>query len=437
MEMSCHQDTNYSKSNITSMKTIFKYAYIFLGAALLLLSSCDETLSGDLSQIVFSKEKKTITYNLSVDQTTVNFGSGQSSQRIIVSSNDSWEVTTQDSWIKLSDKNENGFTVSVEANTGSERKGTITVEGTNSGKVTINVTQSGISYDISATPTSVNFGSGQSSQNITVTSNDSWEVTTQYSWIELSDINKQGFTISVKANNGPERSGTVIVQGTNSGKSVSINVTQTKASDISRDDFSGDNSLDGNGHEYVDLGLSVKWATCNIGASKPEDYGDYFAWGETTTKTTYNWSTYTLCYGFSSTLTKYCNESIFGTVDNKTTLDLADDAARANWGGSWRMPTEAEQYELCEKCTWTWTTQNGVKGCKISSKRNSNSIFLPAAGYRLEGALNNAGTYGYYWSSSLNTGYSSNARILYFNSYRVDWYYDDRAVGRSVRAVCP
>lgn len=161
MEVSCPQDTNYSKSNITSMKTIFKYAYIFLGAALLLLSSCDETLSGDLSQIVFFKEKKTITYNLSVGQTTVNFGSGQSSQKIIVSSNDSWTVTTQDSWIKLSDKNENGFTVSVEANTGSERKGTITVEGTNSGKtVTINVTQSGVSYDISATPTSVNFGSG-------------------------------------------------------------------------------------------------------------------------------------------------------------------------------------------------------------------------------------------------------------------------------------
>ncbi|MCQ2242625.1 MAG: BACON domain-containing protein [Bacteroidaceae bacterium] len=419
------------------MKTIFKYAYIFLGAALLLLSSCDETLSGDLSQIVFSKEKKTITYNLSVDQTTVNFGSGQSSQRIIVSSNDSWEVTTQDSWIKLSDKNENGFTVSVEANTGSERKGTITVEGTNSGKVTINVTQSGISYDISATPTSVNFGSGQSSQNITVSSNDSWEVTTQDSWIELSDVTKQGFTISVKANNGPERSGTVTIKGTNSGKSVSINVTQTKASDISRDDFSGDNSLDGNGHEYVDLGLSVKWATCNIGASKPEDYGSYFAWGETSPKSYFDWSTYTLCKGSSSTMTKYCNESISGTVDNKTTLEPADDAAYKNWGGSWRMPTKAEQDELRTQCTWTWTSQSGVNGYKVTSKSNGNSIFLPAAGCRYGGDLYDVGSYGSYWSSSLSESYSDSAYYLFFYSGGVDWLSSGRGGGFSVRGVCP
>ena len=147
-----------------------------------------------------------------------------------------------------------------------------------------------------------------------------------------------------------------------------------------------------NGHEYVDLGLSVKWATCNVGAESPEDYGDYFAWGETTSKSTYNLSTYKYCNGSSTTLTKYNTSSSYGTVDNKTQLDLTDDAARANWGGSWRMPTYAEWTELCEQCTWTWTSQNGVKGYKVTSKSNCNSIFLRATGYRIDSSLYDAGT---------------------------------------------
>ncbi|MDD6782411.1 MAG: hypothetical protein PUD89_05750, partial [Bacteroidales bacterium] len=103
-----------------------------------------------------------------------------------------------------------------------------------------------------------------------------------------------------------------------------------------------------NGHEYVDLGLpsGLKWATCNVGATAPEAYGDYYAWGETTTKSTYEWSTYKWCDGSYDTQTKYCTSSSYGTVDNKTVLDLADDAARANWGGAWRMPTDEEWTEL-------------------------------------------------------------------------------------------
>ena len=173
-------------------------------------------------------------------------------------------------------------------------------------------------------------------------------------------------------------------------------------------------------HEYVDLGLSVKWATCNVGASKPEEYGDYFAWGETQPKSTYNWSTYKYCNGSYNTLTKYNNSSSYGTVDNKTQLELSDDAARANWGGSWRMPTRAEQGELRENCTWTWTTQNGVNGYKVTSKKNGNSIFLPAAGYRDVSSLSNAGSYGDYWSSSLFSGSPSRAYDLDFYSDIVD-----------------
>ena len=195
-----------------------------------------------------------------------------------------------------------------------------------------------------------------------------------------------------------------------------------------------------NGHEYVDLGLSVKWATCNVGASKPEEYGDYFAWGETQPKDYYDWSTYKWCNGSYNTQTKYCTDSYYGTVDNKTQLELSDDAARANWGGSWRMPTTEEQQELINNCTWTWTTQNGVNGYKVTSKKNGNSIFLPAAGCRNLSSLDNAGSYGLYglyWSSSLDTGDPVDAYELYFDSVYMRWNYNNRHCGQSVRPVCP
>ena len=190
------------------------------------------------------------------------------------------------------------------------------------------------------------------------------------------------------------------------------------------------------GHEYVDLGLSVKWATCNVGANKPEDYGDYFAWGETKPKSTYNWSTYKWCRGSNDTQTKYNTKGSYGTVDNKKTLELSDDAARANWGGSWRMPTDAEWTELREKCKWTLTTQNGVKGYKVTSKSNGNSIFLPAAGYRHVSSLYDAGSDGDYWSSSLTSGSPSDAWYVYFYSSNVYRYYYNRYYGFSVRPVC-
>ena len=193
-----------------------------------------------------------------------------------------------------------------------------------------------------------------------------------------------------------------------------------------------------NGHEYVDLGLSVKWATMNVGASSPEDYGDYFAWGETSTKSTYMWSTYKWRNG--SLLTKYNTSSRDGTVDNKTTLELSDDAARANWGGSWRMPTDAELTELREQCTWSWTTQNGVNGYKVTSKKSgytNNSIFLPAAGCRIDSSLYDAGSYCYYWSSSLSTDAPSLAWHTYFSSGFVDRIHSARSSGLSVRPVCP
>ena len=208
--------------------------------------------------------------------------------------------------------------------------------------------------------------------------------------------------------------------------------------DDSDPDIPDPNPNTGN-HEYVDLGLSVKWATCNVGASKPEEYGDYFAWGETTTKSTYNWSTYKYCNGSYNNLTKYNNSSSYGSVDNKTTLELSDDAARANWGGSWRMPTDAEMTELREQCTWTWTTQNGVKGYKVTSKKSgytNQSIFLPAAGSRRGSSLYNAGSDGDYWSSSLSTDGPHYAWYVDFYSSLVNRDFSTRFFGFSVRPVC-
>ena len=190
---------------------------------------------------------------------------------------------------------------------------------------------------------------------------------------------------------------------------------------------------------YVDLGLpsGLLWATCNVGADNPEDYGDYFAWGETQPKDTYNWSTYQYCNGSYNTLTKYCSNSSFGYhgfTDDLTTLLPEDDAATANWGSHWRMPTEEEWQELYRNTTNTWTTQNGVNG-RLFTASNGNSLFLPAAGYRTDSSLYLAGSYGYYWSSSLDTDYPSGAWLFGFLSGNYRMYNGGRYCGQSVRPV--
>ena len=194
-----------------------------------------------------------------------------------------------------------------------------------------------------------------------------------------------------------------------------------------------------NGHEYVDLGLpsGLKWATCNVGATKPEEYGNYYAWGETEPKTTYSWSTYKWCKDSYDTQTKYCTDSDYGRVDNKTVLELADDAARANWGGAWRMPTYAAIQELRSNCSMTWTSDyngTGVRGLIVTSNTNGNHIFLPAAGYRVDDGLSDAFR-GYYWSSSLYTYNPYSGHCVYFQSDGEHGYDGLRCCGLSVRPV--
>ena len=194
-------------------------------------------------------------------------------------------------------------------------------------------------------------------------------------------------------------------------------------------------------HDFVDLGLpsGTLWATMNVGAEAPEDYGDYFAWGETEEKDSYDWSTYKWCNGSSNTLTKYCTNSSFGYngfVDNKTELDPEDDAATANWGSGWRMPSLTQIQELIANCTSEWTTRNGVKGRLFTSNINGASLFLPAAGFRWDGELDYAGSWGGYWSRTLDSIGPVVAYSLDFSSGNVGWGYNSyRYSGNSVRAV--
>ena len=217
-------------------------------------------------------------------------------------------------------------------------------------------------------------------------------------------------------------------------------------------------------YEWVDLGLSVKWAACNVGATKPEEYGLYFAWGETQgyniyrgegsdSGTTYitdangnetdkqfKWSDYELCNGSYTTLTKYNYQSDYGTVDSASTLESSDDAASVTQS-TCRMPTSGELEELIANTTSAWTNNyngSGVKGMIFTSKvegYTDKSIFVPASGYCSNGSLNNASSYGCYWSSSLNDSYSRNSWSLSFNSGNVYVLGKARYYGQSVRAV--
>ena len=221
------------------------------------------------------------------------------------------------------------------------------------------------------------------------------------------------------------------------------------------------------GHNYVDLGLTsgTKWATMNIGVSKAQDYGNYYAWGEVAPKSIYDWNTYKY---INTKLTKYNTDSRYGKdgfTDNKATLDPVDDAAYVKWGGKWRMPTKTQLDELLNECYWVWTesyNNSNVKGYIVYKAKTSSDkgqeihkyetpsssyslsdahIFLPAAGFRDDGDLKFAGSDGIYWSSSLGTHDSFvpyNAWFVVFGSGYVGCdYTTDRYCGQSVRAVCP
>lgn len=201
---------------------------------------------------------------------------------------------------------------------------------------------------------------------------------------------------------------------------------------------------DTNHPHLIYLGLSVKWACCNVGATSPADIGGYYAWGETTEKSKYEWENYKWCNGYWDSMTKYCTDSEYGTVDNLTTLALSDDAAFVNMGSPYHTPTIEALTELNDNCTWKWVTGTyynyltsesiQYKGYKVTGS-NGNSIFLPVAGER-SGNGSGMTDCGLYWSSSLYTQTPFQARVLSFgNDYHITTGREYRHYGMSVRAV--
>jgi hypothetical protein len=189
------------------------------------------------------------------------------------------------------------------------------------------------------------------------------------------------------------------------------------------------------GVEAVDLGLSVKWANMNVGATKDSGFGTYFAWGETKPKKYYSWDTYAWSQGNTKFLLKYSVE------DNKTQLVPSDDAARANWGGEWRMPTVKEFEELKNpaNCDWEWTAKDGVNGYKVTGKKTGNSIFLPITGFRFYEGVQFRSLKGIYWTSTLSTSDPNKAWFLLFGFEEIDVtdgkLSSNRFSGRCIRAV--
>ncbi len=182
-------------------------------------------------------------------------------------------------------------------------------------------------------------------------------------------------------------------------------------------------------HEYVDLGLpsGTLWASCNVGASKPEDYGDYFAWGETETKPVYDRDEYSFLDYWNRALTKY-NEK-----DGLSVLEPIDDAATANWGERWRMPSMADFLELINNCQHSWVKRDGIEG-SLYTARNNNSIFLPAGGYKFVGKF--ADNSCLYWSRTIDSKDSSFAKILFNSKDESKVGSDERKFGLPVRPVC-
>ena len=226
--------------------------------------------------------------------------------------------------------------------------------------------------------------------------------------------------------------------GISYGEVISFKTSFGGGNDNGGDDDSGDNNFDTDGeisgHGYVDLGLpsGVKWATCNVGAETPTGFGDYFAWGETSPKAEYSWETYQ--HWVDANGDGECGEGET-TIDSDISGNAQYDAATANWGGSWRMPTVEELEELYNNCEWLYMTINGLHVMKVTGP-NGHSIYLPVAGCRRGSSLDYAGGRGYFWSSAPDDFSDDYAYSLYFDSDGSDVsHYGGRYYGQTVRAV--
>ena len=329
------------------------------------------------------------------------------------------ECTTNKSWITDIKSSNNKISFTVKANSEHKsRSGIITVYyGTNSYSITVKqAAPPAPTFTLDKSSLTVDSSGGSHSVGYTIEhpiDGASVSVSDNKSWITNPSASGGKITFKTTDHTSTEsRTGTITA--TYNGITRQITVTQKGAERITS---TASSPINIGGHYAVDLGLSVKWATCNVGATSPEGYGDYFAWGETSPKTSY---TKDNCKTWDKRMGDMGGDSSY-------------DAATANWGSGWRLPTESEFRELIDNCTWTWTKLNGVDGCEVKSKKNGNSIFLPAAGCCYSDTTDYQGSYGDYWSSAPGGAYG--AYCLYFGSDSHYTSLDRRYLGRSVRPV--
>ncbi len=312
---------------------------------------------------------------------------------------------------------------------------------------------------LKVTPPSRNVKAANGKVAFYVESDASWNISNVPDWCSIKNKAKNSFDIEYSENTSSNsRTAQITISSETGNMSKQVEIIQ-KGKNIQTVSYSNSSSykevVSGyeNGHAYVDLGLpsGTLWATCNIGANRPEEYGNYYAWGETSTKRNYCWDTYK--YGssksndnfestqFQTILTKYCTDKEYspsGYYDNKKVLELLDDAAYAYWRGHWRMPTKTDFMELYAYCRKEEAIMGTIKGCKLVSKMNGNSIFLPFSGFYSNSAFYWGGSEGYYWSSSL---YDYNSQYAWYCSVSSSLNMCGptrlgRCHGYSVRAVC-
>ncbi len=373
---------------------------LLLSVLAVLFAACEE---GIIDNAILSQDYIEPEYSISVSPGELSFPAegGEEDITLELTRSLSWTATTNDSWITLpthsgDDSPTSVIHILVAENTSLESR-TETISFKTRGKTaTLTVRQEGVEPFLSTDVQTLTFPSDGGAQQVQISTNGNWTATTKsesaFSVSPASGTGEGTLTVTAAENETAVLRWETLTL-TSGTLTVSITLLQQAKPDL-------------NGHAYVDLALpsGLLWATCNVGATTPEEYGDYFAWGETAKKNSYTWANYKWSDGSMQSLTKYNNRNDYGIVDNLSELLPSDDAAVVNWGGCWRMPTYAEWEELCntDNCTWTPINNNGhCEGYKVTSTRNGNSIFLPAAGLYTESGFDRAGLNGYFWASTL------------------------------------
>ena len=356
---------------------------------------------------LYVTQKKFEPTEITIDSNTLIFSADGGEQNIAVTANFAHEATTEADWLQIT-KNETGYVVSVPIYMEVEERTAEVVVFSDKYNVSKSITIAQRAFEpiLEVKGGSLlEFVYTGGVQSISVESNFEYDITLSAEWLTVNKTTS-GITVNVSYNSSNARTANISIYGVKYDLGGKVIVVKQEAWEPVSEEYA------------VDLGLSVKWASCNVGASRPEDYGSYFAWGEISSKDSY--------YDHNCTT--------YGVNIGDISGNSAYDVVVVNWGGSWRMPTSEEMQELVNDCTWEWTSVNNVNGMRVTGL-NGNSIFLPAAGYRYGTSSYGVGSYSNYWCSAPDGDSDFGAYNLYFSNDSYDWYWSYRYYGHSVRPI--